>query len=177
MKENVYTKNSIRTFTGLYFDLSIMDPETITIEDIAHGLAHTARFAGQLKNFYSVAQHSFCTYQNASPENKLAALLHDASEAYIGDMPSPFKCMMPDYKKIEYRLMETIACKFGFPFPLADEIKDIDRFMLQIEWNGLVEDKIPLKSWSPGKAKRKFLEAYYECIALKVIADAEKVES
>ena len=96
----VYTENSIRTFTGKVFDLKILDPESICIEDIAHALAKTTRFGGHLKEFYSVAQHSVLMAQLVPSELKVEALLHDASEAYLGDMPSPFKKMMPEYKKI-----------------------------------------------------------------------------
>ena len=56
--------------------------------------------------------------EQCRPDLKLAGLLHDASEAYIGDMPSPFKKLMPDYKKLEDNLMKVIAQKFGFEYPL-----------------------------------------------------------
>ena len=55
---NVYTENSIRTFTGKVFDLKILDPDSICIDDIAHALAYTPRFGGHLPQPYSVAQHS-----------------------------------------------------------------------------------------------------------------------
>ena len=163
MQNQTYTRHSIRTFSGKVFDLEIMEPDSICIEDIAHGLAYTARFAGQLKSFYSVAQHSFYAFQNASPENRLAALMHDASEAYIGDMPSPFKSMLPDYRFIEERLMKAISDKFGFAFPLPEEVKEIDKYLFGIEWNGCVLDLIPIEFWDPETAKRRFLEAFESC--------------
>jgi hypothetical protein len=160
MNSTIYTENSIRTYTGKVFDLKILDPDTICIEDIAHGLSHTARFAGQLEKFYSVAQHSFFVANNVSPQNRLAALLHDASEAYLGDMPSPFKKMLPDYKEQEDRLMKVIANKFGFKYPLDPEIKNIDAFFLNEEWNSCVEKKNTLPHYTPEIAKEKFLEMF-----------------
>jgi len=156
--DTIYTENSIRTFTGKVFDLKILDPDSICIEDIAHGLSNTARFAGHLPKLYSVAQHSFHVAQSASKENQLAALLHDASEAYLGDMPSPFKKMLPDYKEQEDRLMKVIAQKFGFDYPLHPEIKKIDGDFLNIEWNAFVENNdssFPL--YSPEEAEKQFL--------------------
>lgn len=163
MEKLNYTNNSIRTYTGKVFDLAILDPDSIDIEDIAHGLAYAPRFAGQLERFYSVAQHSYFAYLNAAPENKLAALLHDASEAYIGDMPSPFKKMMPDYRMIEENLMKAIVNKFGLSWPLPEEVKEVDKYMFQVEWNGLVMGLLPIHSWTPQVAKSMFLEAFYSC--------------
>ena len=156
--DTIYTENSIRTYTGKVFDLKILDPDSICIEDIAHGLANTARFAGQLPKFYSVAQHSFHVSLSASKENALAALLHDASEAYLGDMPSPFKKLLPDFKEYEDRLMNVIAQKFGFEYPLNSEIKKIDNDYLHIEWNALVEKIQPaFIIYSPEEAEKQFL--------------------
>lgn len=159
--DTIYTDNSIRTFTGKVFDLKILDPDSICIEDIAHGLANTARFAGQLPKFYSVAQHSFHVAQSASKENQLAALLHDASEAYLGDMPSPFKKMMPDYKALENKLMAAIAQKFGFDYPLNHEIKKIDNRLLNREWDYFIEKEIfYFPVYSRKKAKKLFLKMF-----------------
>lgn len=160
IKNPIYTPNSIRTFTGKVFDLKLMALESISIDDIAHALSNTMRFAGHLKVPYSVAQHSVMVAKHASKENKLAALLHDASEAYIGDMPSPFKKMMPEYKVIEGKLMKVIAEVFSFEYPLNPEIKEIDKNMLVLEWAAFVEDKLPLECWSAEQSKREFLAAY-----------------
>lgn len=158
---NVYTPNSIRTYTGKVFDLKILDPESICIEDIAHALAHTPRFGGHLEKHYSVAQHCVFIAWHCSKENILAGLLHDASEAYIGDMPSPFKKMMPEYKKIEERLMKVIAQKFGFSMPLPEEVKDLDREYLDREWKSLVlKANEYVDYWPAEKAKEEFLNLY-----------------
>ena len=160
LDNNIYTENSIRTYTGKVFDLKILDPESICIEDIAHALSYTARFAGHLPVMYSVAQHSALACRLASKENKLAALLHDDSEAYIGDMPSPFKKMMPEYKAIEDNLMRVIADKYGFKYPLNLEIKKIDKKLLNIEWDSLVNKSVEINVWSPEESKIAFLSAF-----------------
>ncbi len=161
MSENqIYTENSIRTYTGKVFDLKILDPDSICIEDIAHALSYTARFGGHLYGLYSVAQHSYYVSQMVSNENKLAALLHDASEAYLGDMPSPFKKLMPDYKKLEDNLMKVISKKFGFEYPFHKEIKEADADMLHIEWDSFVLKSGSLFYRPSHEAKELFLNEF-----------------
>lgn len=165
---NVYTENSIRTYTGKVFDLAILDPESICIEDIAHALSLTARFGGHLEKLYSVAQHSFLTAAHVGSEIKLAALLHDASEAYLGDMPSPFKKMMPDFKAHEDRVMKAIANKFGFDYPLHPDIKKVDRELLDLEFDSFhlkIEDR--LQYWTPEESETHFLRMYYDITGQK----------
>lgn len=130
--ENLYS-NCIRTFTGKYVDVFNPDPEMICIEDIAHALSYTPRFGGHLKYFYPVAMHSIYCAEIVETD-KLGALLHDASEAYLTDMPRPIKSQMPQYKEIENNLMDVIAEKFGFTYPLSDEVKAADEQALKYEW-------------------------------------------
>jgi hypothetical protein len=161
-----YTEHSIRTYTNKVFDLQIMNPESICLVDIAHGLSNTARFAAQLNGFLSVAQHS-CLVASEVPDNlKLAALLHDASEAYLGDMPTPFKKLMPDFKKHEVRLMKIIANKYGFEYPLNPIIKAADQKLLSVEWNECVVKDNSAFYWTPKQAKEQFLKRYYEYLDL-----------
>src|SRR5665811_1025646 len=97
--ENLYTPNCIRTFTGIYMNVFEPTPEMISIEDIAHALTMQCRFGGHLPDFYSVAQHSLnCSYLIDNPKLKLTALLHDASEAYLLDIPRPIKNNLNNYK-------------------------------------------------------------------------------
>lgn len=155
-----YTENSIRTFSNKVFDLQLLDPNSICIEDIAHGLSHTPRFGGQLDRFLSVAQHCCLVAASVADEYKMAALLHDASEAYLGDMPSPFKKLMPDFVLHENRIMHVIAEKYGFEFPLHKEVKAADAKMLGVEWNQCVVKKNMQFYWTPKQAKERFLEHY-----------------
>lgn len=160
MKITDYSPNSIRTFTGKSFDLRDIKPESICIEDIAHGLSNTARFGGHLPKMFNVAQHSVNVASGCSRKYKLAALLHDASEAYIGDLPSPFKKMMPEYQKIETRLMKVIAKKFGFTYPLPKQVKEFDLYYLNKEWESFVEGTNEIEIWDSEKSKRLFLDAF-----------------
>ena len=124
--------------------MNVFEPtmDMICIEDIAHALSYQCRFGGHLPKFYSVAQHSLnCSYLMDNKELKLAALLHDASEAYLLDIPRPIKQSLSNYKEIEDGLMKLIAEKFGFEYPLHSEVKKIDELMLQLEWDYLMLNK------------------------------------
>jgi 5'-deoxynucleotidase YfbR-like HD superfamily hydrolase len=82
------------------------------IEDIAHGLAHTCRFNGHFKFFYSVAEHSMDVADHLSDEQKLLGLLHDASEAYLADLPRPIKPHLSNYRRLEAAIMAAVADRF-----------------------------------------------------------------
>jgi hypothetical protein len=126
----------IRTSSGIYIDVFEPTEDMITIEDIAHSLSHQCRYGGHLPVFYSVAQHSiYCCENVEGEENKLSALLHDASEAYLLDMPRPIKYHLADYRDIEDKLMRVIATKFGFEYPLSKEVKVVDEKALHWEWD------------------------------------------
>lgn len=158
----------LRTFTGKDIDVeSRIWFKDICIEDIAHALSMQPRFGGHLKEFYSVAQHSFKCYQLVSKQHKLAALLHDASEAYLIDIPSPVKRLIPGYKEIEDRVMKSIAEKYGFAWPLSEEVKQADKDVLDWEWHSLMigsKKYTPILCLSPKDAERKFLDAFSSAI-------------
>lgn len=160
--ENLHTTNCIRTYTGIYFNVFEPTLDMINIEDIAHALSNQCRFGGHLPTYYSVAEHSLVCHNLASKNNKKAALLHDASEAYMLDIPRPIKQALKDYKEIEHKLMLLVAEKFGFQYPLNSSIKTIDEIVLEQEWNELMikTTKQTLKCYSPEYAKHKFLEAF-----------------
>lgn len=164
--ENLYTPNCIRTSEGIYIDIFKPEPEMICIEDIAHSLSHQCRFGGHLKEFYSVAQHSFICSQIVPKPYALQALLHDASEAYLLDIPSPIKSRLSNYKEIEDGLMLAIASKFNFTYPLSKEIKEADKAMLELEWDKLMLGNVQVddsfKAWSSGYAKMRFLDRFKE---------------
>lgn len=158
MTDNLYTPDKIRTFTGKYIDPLNPDPALICIEDIAHALSMLPRFGGHTQRFYSVAQHSISCCEWAPAEHKLAALLHDASEAYLLDIPSPVKKRIPGYAEAEDRLMEVIAHKLGFAWPLHEEVKAIDRDRLHAEWKGAVLSPYPAFRWED--IENHFLSLY-----------------
>jgi hypothetical protein len=153
----------IRTYTGKMFNVFEPDPDLICIEDIAHALSNLCRFGGHTRLFYSVAQHSIRVANEVSPANKMAALLHDASEAYMLDITRPIKYFIPKYREYEMNLMLTIAEVFDFEYPLKNEIILADNLLLDVEWNDLmVSDEyeshyFPL---GPRLAKNDFLETY-----------------
>ena len=123
----------IATSTGKYIDFVNITPDQICIEDIARGMSNMCRFAGQLENFYSVAQHSVYVSQIVPPEYALEALLHDATEAYMGDIASPLKAMLPDYKAVEKRIEAVIREKFGLPPIMTVDVHYADLVMLATE--------------------------------------------
>lgn len=125
------------TNLGKRIDLLNPDPREICIEDIITGLNAVPRFMGQTKTPYSVLQHSLGVASLVGPEYKLAALLHDATEAYIGDVPTPLKELLGDrYRGVEKRIADAIQIAFGCPHYLSDlplAVKRADRLMLVTE--------------------------------------------
>jgi 5'-deoxynucleotidase YfbR-like HD superfamily hydrolase len=107
------------------------------IEDIAHALSMIPRWGGHYHWFLSVAEHSR-SVAYVTKGDKLEALLHDASEAYLMDLPRPIKQNMPEYKAIEDGVMKVIAEKFGIGFPFSEETKLADKAMLESEWKSKV---------------------------------------
>lgn len=125
--------NWFLTFTGKQFYPLDPRPEDICIQDIAHALALTCRFGGHSVFHYSVAQHSILVSSKLPQHLKLVGLLHDATEAYLGDMVRPLKLQMPEYQKVEDALWKVIALKFGLPEEIPDEVKFHDNCALITE--------------------------------------------
>lgn len=123
----------IVTLSGIQFDLENFSEDAISIHDIAAALSKLCRFTGHCKEFYSVAQHCVIGSDFVSKENKLAFMLHDASEAYLADIAKPHKSLLPEYQERETRLQGLICEKFRVTFPFVDEIHDIDQRMMATE--------------------------------------------
>lgn len=180
------------TSTGRQFWPLDPRPEDICIEDIAHGLAHVCRFGGHCKRFYSVAQHSvFVSYRC---RNALQGLLHDATEAYLGDMVRPLKYSMPDYLVAEERVWRAVCARFGLPLKLDADVKYADNVALMTErrdimpwtphrWEADLEaiapDPRPLRCgwWARYRAKENFLRRYYELTAASRLKQITLTES
>ncbi len=134
--------NEIRTVTGKYIDIFNLSVDDLDLESIAIGCANEARWGGQTKVFWSVAEHCIMVSKLVPIEYGMEALLHDASEGLgLRDMPSPIKAAMPEYKRIEHGVMKVVAEKFGFNWPISDIVKRVDKIMLEWEWEGLMLGK------------------------------------
>lgn len=165
----------MQTFTGRQFWPLDPRPEDVDIEDIAHHLALTCRFAGACREFYSVAQHSILVASN-SPTYPLIGLLHDAAEAYVGDMIRSIKHApgMEQYCEAEKGVQRAIFQAFGVFAPIIpDEVKRADNVVLFTEardllvkgpsaWAEPIFEPLPeeIVPWHPDMAEEQFLLAF-----------------
>lgn len=168
----------IVTFSGRWFDPANPDPNSFLIEDIAHALACVNRFGGHVSKPYSVAQHSYlCSIaaEVINPTLAYQALMHDAHEAYIGDMPSPLKRGLSDYCEMEHRVERALRAHFGLPAELDPVVKMVDGRMLTTEakrfglewWNWYPEwppyaNLGTLEPWPWAKARQRFLDRFHQ---------------
>ena len=137
----------ITTYTGKHFKPTDPNPELIDIPDIAHALSLICRGNGHVKTFWSVGQHCICCAKEAAARGMsnrmvLACLLHDASECYMSDVPSPFKKTLPEYQEQEAYLLHLIYEKFLGSDLTAQEqaqLEEIDHVMLWYDLDGLLE--------------------------------------
>lgn len=123
----------MQTFTGKQFYPTRPRIEDIDIRDIAHALSLTCRYGGHVDRFYSVAEHCILMSLCVPPEYRLWALLHDATEAYVGDMVRPLKYQpgMEVYRETEDCLMSLIAEKYGLDgYQMPAEVKEADNRIL-----------------------------------------------
>lgn len=134
MSDRTFTMpDYIRTFTGAKFHAMSPLPQEVDILDIAHGLAIAPRWGGHSKYRYPVLAHSLFVARMLPDHLKFQGLMHDASEAYLCDLPSPIKATMPQYRENETRLMDAIAARFGFDWPPHYLVKTADAVALYVE--------------------------------------------
>lgn len=175
----------IQTFTRRRFWPLDPRPEDFDIKDIAHALSNLCRFTGHCRDFYSVAQHSVLVSRAVEAADVtdrrmlLTALLHDAAEAYIGDINRPLKRQegMTAYRAIEARIEAVIAERFGLIRPMPAEVKFADNRLLVTEARDLLGGSIPgwrhtpaefpplsfeIEPWQPWRAEAEFLELFLE---------------
>lgn len=131
-------KPNIQLHSGQFFDYSDKRTWTFSIQDIAHALSMICRYTGHCSHFYSVAQHSVYVSHIVPEHLAWEGLLHDAAEAYIGDVNKPLKCLLPEYQRIEEEVEEALMAHFGIDLPLDPAIKYADLQMLQAEKDALM---------------------------------------
>lgn len=163
----------IQTYTGKAFFPLDPRPEDIDIEDIAHALSHLCRYGGHCNKFYSVAQHSIHVAEALPDDIKLWGLLHDATEAYLVDVPRPIKSLLPQYKDIEANIWDAIKLKFGLVGVTPKAVHDADNAILVDEMYALMADPpmawdlpvmgldIDIVPWTSKTAKNYFEGEFY----------------
>jgi len=118
---------TMQTYTGKLVDLANFTEEDVRLRDITHSLSMINRFTGHTTVPYTVAQHSVVVSKLVPPEDSMWGLLHDASEAYLGDIATPLKSFLPDYMQLERHVQRIIAKKFGLKWPMPESVKVADR--------------------------------------------------
>ena len=187
----------IRTYPTLTLvDLEQPHLEDIHIEDVAHSLSMQCRYDGHCSDFYSVAEHSFWVEKLArdkwmlTPEESLVFFLHDAQEAYLHDLTSPLKSLLPAYRELEARWEIVIRQRFGLSGeqPLAyvvpelrisrvvdlcdKQVRECEQFTLcwapDHEFS-LEAQRIEVECWSPAEARRRFLHRFHVLDSARVV--------
>lgn len=137
--------NWSQTFSGVAFYPLDPRPEDVDIEDIAHALSHVCRFGGHCRSFYSVAEHSVrvsgaIREGGGTIAEQFEGLMHDAAEAYVGDMVWPLKqeSELAPYKRIERLVEDAIAARFGLPLEQSPIVKRYDLVLLSTEKRDLM---------------------------------------
>lgn len=166
----------IPTFTGRAF--WPLDPraDEIHIADIAHALAHQCRYAGHCRRFYSVAEHCVLLSHAVSPEDRLWALLHDASEAYLVDLPRPVKRAVVGYAAAEAAVMLAVCARFGLDpamprgvqsaddrIPVDELAQNMPPMPIPIAESGLAGIEplgVTLQCWTPVEAEFQFMTRF-----------------
>jgi len=130
----------IQTYTGKRFTPTNPIVDDIVIEDIAHPLSMQCRFSGHVKKFYSVAQHSVLVSYVCDNQDALWGLLHDASEAYLVDIPRPIKKSgkFDNYLEFENIMQRAICKKFGLQPDMPESVRMADDMLLATEARDLM---------------------------------------
>ena len=169
------TPSCITIHGGGYFDILAPERGEYGIETIANALSNLCRYTGHVDRFYSVAEHSVLVSRMVPERYAMEGLLHDASEAFVGDVSSPLKKLLPDYKRIEENVQADIARRFNLVYPFPHEIHDADKRIYWAERQNIspgrdglwhqeyrASRKYKPEGWQPAKAKREFLKRYRE---------------
>lgn len=171
----------LQTYTGKKFYPLTPRVEDVDVFDIAHALSLQCRYGGHVTRFYSVAEHCVILSHVVSPENALWALLHDATEAYLIDVPRPVKRLLTNYRDIESILMATIVEVYDIEPEMPEEVSIADTrilinerdllmnpsgFQWKVDEQGLnpLDLPVPIQGWEPGVAETCYLDRLNELI-------------
>jgi 5'-deoxynucleotidase YfbR-like HD superfamily hydrolase len=169
--------NYIETWNGVHFHFEDSNPEEVNIEDIAHALSLQCRFNGHVDRFYSVAEHCVLMSHLVPEELAFAALLHDAGEAYVGDMAHPIKMSKfgSSFEKLEEVVLRAICTKFNIPYAdtQRDDLKLMDRRLCASEAQELFKSvpgwtakykaaELKPEGWTPKQAEKYYLRRFKE---------------
>jgi len=156
--------------------------EDYHIGEIANSLSKLCRFTGQIPYLYTVAQHSVLCAEVALYQDNLSldsvrwALLHDAAESFLGDVSSPLKSLLPEYRQLEAKHLRAMASRFGMSEGIPHAVKNIDRRMLVTErdmfyshvtkvwddWSDVEPYRdMELRIWNQDEAYDRFRELAY----------------
>jgi len=181
----------INTNSGRQFFPLAPVADDIDVGDIARALSHMCRFAGHVERFYSVGEHSVHVSRaieamGGSLNDVRWGLLHDASEAYLVDIPRPLKITdgFAPYREAEKRLQAVVAVRFGLSVKEPEVVSQVDRSMVAIEADVLfvnrnaawqapyceprLKELVKISAWAPDRARREFLDRYKELFSSNI---------
>jgi len=161
----------INTASGNKIDLLNPKTDQISINDIAIALGNTSHFGGQTKRFFSVAQHSWLVAEIAPEHLKKEALMHDAAEAYLGDMIKPLKILLPEYQRLEEQMLKVIFERYHLDYEKLIDVKRYDKKIQQLEYDFFYGDRVNsleiylnrkkyYRCWTPEASTSNFLSAF-----------------
>ena len=178
----------IQTVSGRRVNPFALASDDIEIEDVAQALANQCRFGGHCRRFYSIAQHACLAADllhgaDGDAAAALWGLLHDASEAYLTDLPHPLKHFSELgrlYRVAEAHVQAAVIQRFGLEPEAPPALHLVDRALLAAERRELMADAwawpelegvepaaVTIDPWPPERAKREFLRRYRELEQLR----------
>lgn len=129
------------TASGKHFDLLNPKPEQVDHNDIFAAISKLCRFTGHCSDIYTVGQHSLLVMSLVPEEFCFEALMHDAAEAYTGDVGTPLKVALgPAFRELEHRIEAVVREKYGLPAKLSPEVKHADIVALGLEKRWLMPE-------------------------------------
>ncbi|AVG44105.1 MULTISPECIES: hypothetical protein [Achromobacter] len=154
-----------RTSSRYPFDFANPDPRHVDIVDIALGLSKECRWNGQLPpdEFLSVAQHCVMASKMVPPHLQFEGLLHDGEEAYVRDLASPIKSLIPQYVSLAAGVTRAIRIRFDLPLDHhSPQVKDVDSELQRIEEGAIFGNGPKFDLWTPKQAFERFIERFNE---------------